>query len=243
MKLLLPTKGLSIFSGKLDSPMEVEDMLSLTLYEDGCGFYCQFYPYSLLEEDVEGYDLAEEGEMLLCLYGIIENLSSQKFDINDVIDVEVLIDDVYEYEGMLRLENEDETDLASTNTVHCSAEMDKRIHISKEEQKKCKRVAEAFAELYEIEDILVLDAGNYGYVKLQYYRQSGFEENVLFTDSRSLFENLWEEWLHAQIFHLAEGTAMLEMAYEDIFHCLQEEKQKEILDKKAHFAKIAGMEI
>ena len=49
--------------------------------------------------------------------------------------------------------------------------MEKKVYITKEEQEKCRRVAEAFAELYGLENILVMDAGRYGFVKLQYYKE------------------------------------------------------------------------
>ena len=66
-----------------------------------------------------------------------------------------------------------------------------KSYITEIEQEKCRKVADAFAELYEVENILVVDAGRYGFVKLQYYRPpQGFEDAITFTDSRSMFENL-----------------------------------------------------
>ena len=60
--------------------------------------------------------------------------------------------------------------------------MEKKIYITKEEQEKCRKVADAFAELYELENILVIDAGRYGFVKLQYYKPpQGFEDAITFT--------------------------------------------------------------
>ncbi|MDE6214275.1 MAG: hypothetical protein K2M70_12465 [Lachnospiraceae bacterium] len=45
--------------------------------------------------------------------------------------------------------------------------------------------------MYEIENIVVLDVGRYGFVKLQYYKPpQGFEDTITFTDSVALFENL-----------------------------------------------------
>lgn len=71
----------------------------------------------------------------------------------------------------------------------------KEKYSTDDEREKCRKVADAFAELYEIENILVVDAGRYGFFKLQYYRPpQGFEDAITFTDSRSMFENLWEEW-------------------------------------------------
>ena len=60
--------------------------------------------------------------------------------------------------------------------------MEKKVYITKEEQEKCRRVAEAFAELYGLENILVMDAGRYGFVKLQYYKEpQGFDDVITFT--------------------------------------------------------------
>ena len=88
-----------------------------------------------------------------------------------------------------------------------------------------------------------MDVGRYGYVKLQYYKPpQGFDDVITFTDSRSMFEDLWEEWFYTQLLMLAKGTPMAEMGYEDIFKCLPKEKQKELLDKKAEFAKMAEIE-
>ena len=119
----------------------------------------------------------------------------------------------------------------------------KEKYITDGEREKCRKVADAFAELYEIENILVVDAGRYGFVKLQYYRPpQGFEDAITFTDSRSMFENLWEEWLDTQLFLLAKGTPMAGMGYNEIFRCLQKEKQEELMNRKAGFAKTAGIE-
>lgn len=119
----------------------------------------------------------------------------------------------------------------------------KEIYITDDEREKCRKVADAFAELYEIENILVVDVGRYGFVKLQYYRPpQGFEDAITFTDSWSMFENLWEEWLDTQLFLLAKGTLMAGMGYNEIFRCLPKEKQEELMNRKAGFAKTAGIE-
>ena len=41
------------------------------------------------------------------------------------------------------------------------------VYITEEERKKCQNVADAFRELYELTDVVVVDAGKYGFVKLQ----------------------------------------------------------------------------
>ena len=65
--------------------------------------------------------------------------------------------------------------------------MEKTVYITEEEREKCRRVIDAFEELYEIEDedILLIDAGRYGFVKLQCYTPSyGFEELDTYTHSQ-----------------------------------------------------------
>ena len=68
------------------------------------------------------------------------------------------------------------------------------------------------------------------------------EDAITFTDSRSMFENLWEEWFDTQLFLLAKGTPMAGMGYNEIFQCLPKEKQEELMNRKAGFAKTAGIE-
>ena len=89
--------------------------------------------------------------------------------------------------------------------------MEKKTYITEAERKKCRRVADAFAEL-EDADVVVVDVGRYGFVKLQYYTPPiGFENDFTFTDSRELFEDLWQEWLNMQLYWIAEGTPLWKM--------------------------------
>lgn len=118
-----------------------------------------------------------------------------------------------------------------------------QTYITDEETINCQKVADVFAELYENEDLLVLNAGKYGFVKLQYYNvQFGFDNAYIFVDSRSLFNDLWREWLYTQLLNLASGTPMEDMDYGDIFRCLPKEKQKELFDMKICFAERTGIE-
>lgn len=120
----------------------------------------------------------------------------------------------------------------------------KEVYITAEERKKCQKVADAFAELYEIENILVMDAGRYGFVKLQYYsKQRGFENVFTFVDSKSLFDDLWQKWFDTKLILRARETPMQEMDYEEIFNCLSEQEKNELLDRKTEFAKAAEIEL
>ena len=119
-----------------------------------------------------------------------------------------------------------------------------KSYITDIERERCKKVAAAYAELYELESILVLDVGRYGFVKLQYYTpEYGFNDVITYTDSESMFEDLWQEWLDTRLYLFAKGSPMLDMGFDDIFICLPEDKQKELLEQKAVFAKMAEIEL
>ena len=118
--------------------------------------------------------------------------------------------------------------------------MEKQVYITEEERAKCQKVADAFAELYEMENIMVLDAGRYGFVELKYYKPPhGFEDAITYTDSVALFEGLWEEWLNTKLYLLAKGTPLLENGYKGVFESLSEEKRSELIVRKTDFAKTA----
>lgn len=120
--------------------------------------------------------------------------------------------------------------------------MEKKVYITGEERTRCQEVADAFAELYEMADIAVVDAGRYGFVMLKYYKPPhGFEDEITFTDSVELFEGLWEEWLNTKLYLLARGTSLLEKGYKGVFESLSREKQLELIVRKANFAKVAGI--
>ncbi len=122
--------------------------------------------------------------------------------------------------------------------------MEKQVYITQEERAKCQKVADAFAELYEMENIVVLDAGRYGFVELKYYKPPhGFEEDETFTDSRALFEALWQEWLHATLYLTAKEMQLDDIIYEKVFNNLSKEKQSTIIGRKTDFAQKAGISL
>lgn len=122
--------------------------------------------------------------------------------------------------------------------------MEKQVYITGEERAKCQKVADAFAELYEMEKIVVLDAGRYGFVELKYYKPPhGFEEDATFTDSRALFNALWQEWFNTTLYLTAKKMQLDNILYEGVFNCLSKEKQSELIGRKADFAKKAGISL
>ena len=120
--------------------------------------------------------------------------------------------------------------------------MEKQVYITEEEREKCQKVADAFAELYEMADIVVVDVGRYGFVMLIYYTPPhGFEEDATFTDSRALFDALWQEWFNTTLYLTAKKMQLDNIIYEKVFNCLSKEKQSAIIGRKADFARKAGI--
>lgn len=116
--------------------------------------------------------------------------------------------------------------------------MRKQAFITEEESRKCRKVAEVFTELYENDDTAVIDAGKYGFVKLQYYNiNNGFDCVTTYTDSSELFNSLWEDWLYINLLEQIETPEMENMGYNEIIRRLPQEKQEELLERKEYFLK------
>ena len=78
----------------------------------------------------------------------------------------------------------------------------------------------------------------------QYYMPlHGFEEDETYTDSRALFEGLWQEWLDMKLYLMAKGTPLLEKGYKGALESLTEEKQSILIGRKADFAERAGVDL
>ena len=118
----------------------------------------------------------------------------------------------------------------------------KRKYISEEEHEKCKKVVSAFEKELDDIEVLVVDAGRLGFIKLIYYKYpDGFDDAMLFTDSFELFLDLWDEWLDSQLLKISKNTPMMEMDCEDMFKCLPKSKQEELMAKREYFAEKAGI--
>ena len=117
--------------------------------------------------------------------------------------------------------------------------MQTQKYITETEHEKCLKIKKAFLIL-EAENIVVLDAGKFGFVKLSYYYTlNGFDTVETFTDSQDLFNNLWLTWLNMQIAKLSLAMGIEDMSFEDAFKCLPIEKQKELMNAKDIFAQKA----
>ncbi|EOS47393.1 hypothetical protein C809_02269 [Lachnospiraceae bacterium MD335] len=111
------------------------------------------------------------------------------------------------------------------------------IYITEEQRAKCRKVADAFAELYELTDVMVADAGRFGFVRLQWFSEGeGFDSAMAFSDSAELFEELWRIWYEHEVLTPVLGTPLAELDYDEIFQTLSKDRQEDILKKKAYFA-------
>ncbi|GFI19207.1 hypothetical protein IMSAGC009_04387 [Lachnospiraceae bacterium] len=107
--------------------------------------------------------------------------------------------------------------------------MEKKTYITEEERAKCQKVA---------------DVGRYGFVMLKYYTPPhGFEEDETFTDSKALFEALWQEWIHTTLYLIAKEMQLEDILYEEIFNLLSKEKQSAIIGRKSDFAQKAEISL
>ena len=112
------------------------------------------------------------------------------------------------------------------------------------EHDTCKRVAEAFQELYDmLGDTCVLDAGKFGFVYLMYYREqkSGFDGNKVYRNAEELFEALWNEWIYQKVMQSVFGTEEAELDFDEVYDKLPEEKKQEYTAKKQEFMERAGL--
>lgn len=122
--------------------------------------------------------------------------------------------------------------------------MEKQRYITEKERERCQKVSDAYQELYEQEDTIVLDAGRFGFVKLQCYNyQYGFDSAVIFTDSSELFYDLWEDWVNMKLFELVKGTPMVTMEYDEIFKCLPLKTKEKFIRKRLYFEKKARSKV
>mgnify|MGYP001054538375 CR=1 FL=1 len=160
----------------------------------------------------------------------VQELLQHAATANSKAEIELKLD--FLEDEVVRLETED----------HVAA-VKERLCITDGERAGCLRVVEAFRELYSI-DLMVLDAGRYGFVKLQYYHHPfGFDETGIFTSAGDLFNELWNEWLTIRLLALSKGTPMADLDYQDMFQCLPAETQQKFMDKRNDFLDRSGISL
>ena len=129
--------------------------------------------------------------------------------------------------------------------------------ITEKQRAKCRKVADAFTELYELTDVMVADAGRFGFVRLQWFSEGeGFDSAMVFSDSEELFEELWRIWYEHEVLTPVLGTPLAELDYDvdipdafqrqtggnigekEIFHCPVQRRFR--LRRQIFFTNLAG---
>ena len=109
-------------------------------------------------------------------------------------------------------------------------------YITEEQRARCRTVADAFAELYDLTDVVVADAGRFGFVRLQWFSEGeGFDSAMVFSYGGELFEELWLIWYEHEVLTPVLGTPLAELDYDEIFQTLSKDRQEEISEKKKYF--------
>ena len=65
------------------------------------------------------------------------------------------------------------------------------------------------------------------------------KQDETFTDNRTLFEELYQEWLNTKLCCIAKEMGMNDILYEKVFKSLSEEKRSEFIGRKTDFARTA----
>lgn len=105
-------------------------------------------------------------------------------------------------------------------------------YITEEQRTKCQKVSDDFVELYELTDVMVADAGRFGFVRRQWFKKDErFDSVVIFSVSFELFEELWQIWYEYQVLTPALGTPIAELDYDEIFNTFTKDRQEEIPQK------------
>ena len=119
--------------------------------------------------------------------------------------------------------------------------MEKKVYITEEEREKCQKVVDAFAELYDMADIVVVDVGRYGFVMLKYYMlPHGFEEDETYTNSSALFEGLWQEWFNTKLYLMARERQLDDFFYDKYLTVCQKKNSQHLLGRKSVSHKSRG---
>ena len=109
-------------------------------------------------------------------------------------------------------------------------------YISEMERKKCKIISEICSGLCKALDIVIMDTGKYGFVKMQYDDEEREFINIsTFIDGDGLFEALWKDWLNEQLFTYALRPPYEFMDYEEIFEHLPKKRQTQLMAKRIYF--------
>lgn len=96
-----------VHEAEFGRPIIVKDVAYIS-FNDGTFFDGAVYPFYATDEN-SGIEYSGDAVMY-GIYGVIENLSPHRFDVNDVFDVKLIFDKKYESDAYIWLENEEQTE-------------------------------------------------------------------------------------------------------------------------------------
>lgn len=107
---------------------------------------------------------------------------------------------------------------------------------TEEERAKCHKVMDAFSEYFEeMEDTTIADVGRFGIIWLRWFDGSQFDSQELYTDSKELFDALWEAWKEHHLLTPILGTPLAELEYEEMYMRLTPDEKKIYEQKRQYF--------
>lgn len=115
------------------------------------------------------------------------------------------------------------------------------------EREKCRHIAAIFNPYFEsYEEHYIVEAGKYGFVFLNWYSErdsdyGSFDHCNTFTESKDLFEGVWDEYLSHEIFIFAQKMDLLELEDEEILERMSSNEREALLSKKEEFTALAGL--
>ena len=124
--------------------------------------------------------------------------------------------------------NKDNTDFHYTTT--------KELDIANIEKDRCEVVAQIFRRYLEKHDIILRNAGRFGFIMLEYYKpRFNFDCAIIFTDSQTMFDTLLIEWYDCLITELMEEKQAENVDIDDFYNNLSAEEKNQLEDKKNRF--------
>lgn len=111
----------------------------------------------------------------------------------------------------------------------------KKTNITKSERRKCQIVANMFS----IENTIIQDIGEYGFIMLTYYPPIGFDSSIVFTRSNEMFESVLEEWFLTQLQKIAHRLNINNVDLDDIYDLLPTNAQNTLDHQKNEYIKKA----
>ena len=109
-------------------------------------------------------------------------------------------------------------------------------YITLEEKERCKIIADIFYESLAKDDLIICDAGKYGYAMLTYYKPPiGFDGIIMFTDSQKMYNTLLQEWYTSRIEDLAKTMNMSNLDVDVFYEQLLDEQKSSLIQQRQQF--------